>query len=782
MIGKTVSHYKILEKLGAGGMGVVYRARDTRLDREVAIKLLPPHLSSDKEARQRFIQEAKSASAIDHNHICTIYEIDQTDEGSTFIVMAYYQGETLRELIDRGAITPTEAIDIASQVASGMGRAHDRNIVHRDLKPQNIIITDEGEAKIIDFGLAKLTGRTRLTREGSTLGTAAYMSPEQARGEDVDHRSDIFSLGAILYEMLSGVSPFRGEHEAALLYEIVNEEPEPLPEQLINEFPGLKIIAEKLLAKDPADRFQDAGELRGELLRLTGGTSHSHSSSGSSRSGSGQSSKKVYRFIGLALVAAIIIFAGYYLLTRDRGGAGPRSIAVLPFENIVTEPEYEWFGDGMREAILGHLTKIEDLKVISNASSNRFRDLEMPPEDIAAELGVSTLLMASVQQSGGRLLLMIKLIDAATDDIIWTENYNREMKDVFAVQTDVALNVVEKLKATLSSEVEQRIEARPTVNIEAYKLLMKGQEQWSRGTHQDRIQAIETYKEAIRLDPEYAEARARLANAYVLIMFYGHQRPHEVIPRAREAAREALDIDSHNTLALSALAMVKIYSDWDLDAGEKAYIRAGELNPGSRSGYTGSGWVLMFQKRCDEAIENYKKGLELDPLVVGLRQNLGELLFYCRRYEESINASLEAIEMNPNFPQSHMFLGMAYNALGMKNEAVAALDKEHEMSGGQTPEVENWIGTSYAMVGEYDKAREVLAHLKEISEDQWVSPVMIASIHFGLDESEEGFRWLEKAIEERDPRFLYVRIHPVYDSWRKDPRYVDLMRRAGLED
>ena len=783
MLGETISHYEILEKLGEGGMGVVYKARDTKLGREVAIKFLPPHMSADKEAKKRFIQEAKSASAIDHNHICTIYEIDETDDGSTFIVMAFYEGETLRKRIDRGGIAIDEALEIISQAAAGLAKAHGKGIVHRDIKPQNILLTRDGEVKIIDFGLAKLAGRTKLTREGSTLGTAAYMSPEQARGGDVDHRSDIFSLGTILYETLVGEPPFKGEHEAAMLYGIVHEEHKPLPDEIPAAIPGLREIVDRALAKDPADRYQQAEELRSDLLRLLGDTGRISTASGSSVRAAGSSSRKrAYTYIGLAVVAAIVLSAIYFLIPRDQAQADRRSIAVLPFKNIVTEPGYEWFGDGMREAIIGHLTKIKDLKVISNASASKFRDTDLTPGEIAEQLDVATILEGSVQQIGGRMQLMIKLIDARTDDYIWAEDYDRDMEDIFAVQTDIALNVVEQLRVTLSSEVEQRIEARPTENIEAYKLLMKGQEQWNKRTHEDRLQALAIYEEAIKVDPDYAEAHARLAISCVLITFYAYLPPKEMMPKAKEYALKALELDETNVLAHNALAMVKSFFEWDLKEAEKQWKRFIELNPGDSRGHFGRGWTLMYLRRSDEAVAEYRKGLELNPQVVGLQQNMGEMLYYCRRYDESIEESLRAIDMNPNFPQSHMFLGAAYHEKGMDREAIAELDKEQEMSRGEKPEVENWIGTAYAMVGEYDKARAVLAHLYEMSEDRWVSPVSFANIHFALGEADRGFEYLDRAVEERDSRLVYILVHPVYDSVKDDPRYIEIMNKSGLAD
>jgi serine/threonine-protein kinase len=783
MQGETISHYEILSELGRGGMGVVYRARDTKLGREVAIKLLPPHLSADPEAVKRFVHEARAASALNHSAIGVIHEIDETEDGQTFIVMALYEGGTLRERLDRGPMTAGEAVAVASQIASGLVAAHEKGIVHRDIKPQNILLTKDGEAKIIDFGLAKLAGRTRLTRDRSTLGTAAYMSPEQARGEEVDHRSDIFSLGAVLYEMLASEPPFRGEHEAAMLYGIVHEEPEALSEKCGDVPEELCEAVEKALKKDPAERYQQAEELRSSLRQLTGDTGRISAASGSPARPQGKSSRKrIFTFAGLAAAAAIVLFLAYLFIPRDQAHADRRSIAVMPFKNIVTEPGYEWLADGMRERITGHLTKIEDLKVISNDSVDKFRDTGLTNKEIAGKLGFATILEASVQQTGGRMLLMFKLVDARTDDYIWAEDYDRDLEDVQAVQTDVALNVVEQLKATLSPEVEKRIKARPTDNFEAYKLLMRGQEQWSKQTYEDRLRALATYEEAIRVDPDFADAYSKLADGYLLITLYGYMSPKEMIPKAKEYISKALELDKDNLSAYETSALLKGHFEWDLKESEKMWKRVIELNPGYAGGYAGLGWTHMLMKRFDEAIAEHRRGLELNPESVAYQQNLGEILYYARRYDESIEASLRAIEMDPDYAQSRMFIGAAYHGKGMDREAVAELDKEQEMSGGERPEVENWIGSIYAMVGEEDKARAVLEHLHEMSRDRWVSSFVIATIHMALGEVDPGFQWLEKAYEEMDTRLVFLMLHPAYDGVRTDPRYIDILNRTGLAD
>ncbi|MDD3643781.1 MAG: tetratricopeptide repeat protein, partial [Candidatus Krumholzibacteria bacterium] len=402
--------------------------------------------------------------------------------------------------------------------------------------------------------------------------------------------------------------------------------------------------------------------------------------------------------------------------------------------------------------------------------------------EIAGKLGVATVLEGSVQQAGGRVHLAVRLIDARSDDYIWSQEYDRGMEDVFAVQADVALNVADRLRATLTSEVEGRIETSPTENIEAYKLLMRGRDIWNRATHEDRLEAIRLFEQASEAAPDYADAYARLADAYRLITLYGYLPPEQMIPKAKEYARKALAIDEGNVLAHATLSGIAGHHEWKWKESERLCLRAIELNPGDAGCHAAYAWDLMLRGRFDEAVAEQRKALELDPLSVGHRQNEGEILYYARRYDESIEASRRAIEMNPNYPQSRMFMGASYLGKGMREEALAALAQEQELSRGTRPEVENWIGFAYAMAGEKEKARAVLDHLLEMSKERWVSPFVIATIYVGLGEQDRGFEWLGKAYEERDSRLAYLKVHPVYDIVKSDPRYLAMLERVGLAE
>jgi serine/threonine-protein kinase len=606
------------------------------------------------------------------------------------------------------------------------------------------------------------------------------MSPEQARGQEIDHRSDIFSLGTILYEMLAGEPPFKGEHEAALLYVIVHEEQNQLPDTLLDEYPDLKYVSARMLEKDPAKRYQSMDELRADLIGLMGDTKQISSATRSSLRRSEWRSKRRFGYIGLAVLAVVVLFAAYFLMQRDKHVTNLRSIAVLPFDDIVTEPGYEWFGYAQREAITGHLTKIDNLKVISNVSSNRFRDSDLTPSEIAGELGVATLLKASVQQSGGRLLLMIKLIEAGTNDVIWAEDYNRDLGDVFDVQAEVALSVADQLRARLAENVEDRINARPTENLEAYKLVLQSLAEWASGDVDRRAESLELLRQAIEIDPEYSQAYGRLAMAYFGLPFYGYKTPRETTSLARKNALKALELDEGNQLANNALILIKMMYDWDWKGAEESAKKYIDLYPGASLAYENYAWILMLTGRIQEMVDMQSISRELDPLSESKMQNDGERLYYARRYDEAIKASLDAIELNPNHAESRVYLGLSYIKKGLNVEALEVLEEELELFGYGRPEIDQMIGTAFAMAGAHARAREVLDFLLETSRDRWVPPSRIANIYFALGEDDLGFEWLERAFAEHDPTLPFIKVDPVYDRLISDPRYIAMLEKLGL--
>ncbi len=772
MIGKTISHYKITEELGRGGMGVVYKAIDLDLERAVAVKFLPPHLSGDDDARQRFMHEAKSASALDHQHIGTIYEIGRTDDGQTFIVMAYYEGETLRERIDRGGMSAAEAIGIAAQIASGLARAHEKDIVHRDIKPSNIIITGDGEAKIIDFGLAKLAGKTKLTREGSTLGTAAYMSPEQARGEEVDHRSDIFSLGSILYEMLAGEPPFKGEHEAALLYEIVHEEPRPLSDSRSGLPPDLQRIVERALEKDPARRYQSAKEMIADLEGLKGAQDILPRRSQLQI----EILRQRRRIIGAAVAAAVVIVAAVLGIRHFTGGSQViDSVAVLPFESVSSGATDDYMVEGIMGDLISSLSKIDDLKVTARASAMRFKSTDKTLKEIAAELGVNTVIAGEVRQVGDRIRIYVELIHAATERSLWSENYDRDMRDIEALYNDISLNVIRLAGIELSQDERRRFAKSREVDPRAYEKCLEARHYWHKFTEEGFRKALALFNEAIDIDPLYAQAYAYVALVNCDLM----QEPREAAVKARAASQRAFELDDTLAETYTALGWIKYIFDWDFLGAESYLRRAVELKPHDVDIILFLAPYLSVTGRHEEALELYNRAVVLDPLTPTVRRLLANGYYMAGLFDQSIAQHKKAIDMDPTSYVLYEGLAEAYADKGMHAEALAVCDSALILAGNAPT---SWLlglcGYVYARSGRRDKALVLLDKLMAKSEEDYVHPLAVASIYTALDDKDKAFEWLERSYQERHPM-----IHVFTRRWislRSDPRYQDLLRRLGV--
>jgi TolB-like protein/Tfp pilus assembly protein PilF/predicted Ser/Thr protein kinase len=776
MIGKTISHYRIIEKIGEGGMGVVYKALDTKLDRHAAIKILPPHLGADREAVARFIQEAKTASALDHANIGTIYEIDDTAEGETFIAMAYYEGETLRDRIDGGRLNKEEALDIARGIAEGLGRAHESSIIHRDVKPSNILITGHGEVKIIDFGLAKLVGTTKLTRAGSLLGTAAYMSPEQATGEEIDHRADIFSLGVILYEMLSGERPFRGEHEAALLYEIVHEEPLPLSSLVPGIDPGIDLILRKAMAKRPDERYGHIGELIEDLESvMEGGPA---AVAGAADRAGGRVRRGRYALAGWAAVLLAVAAAVVLYLMLWRGGTID-SIAVLPLENLSRDEREEYFVSGMTDELISRLARVGGLKVISRTSVMRYRDSTKPLPEIARELKVAAVLNGSVLRVGDRVRIAVELIHAGTDRSIWAESYERDISDVLRLQSEVAQDVAHKIMSRLTEADEEHLKTVPPVTIEAHEDYLKGRYYLNVRTPEALMAGLEHFESSIEKDSGFAPAYAGMADAYILLAGYSVQDPGMNYEKAREAALSAIEIDEKLAEAHASLAIVRWHYEWDFDEAEREFKQALSLNENYTTAYHWYSLYLTFSGRFDEAISQIRMAQSVDPVSLIVNAAVGLVYYYAKRYDEALEQSLMTLEMNDRFFPAYTVLGRVYTIEGMPDEAIDAFETVIELSGRRSSALA-LLAHPLSSSGRDDEAIGLYEELLERSKTEYISPFDMAILTMALGREDETLDWLERAFEERAFDIMSMQSEPLFDDLHGDARFVELSRRIGL--
>ncbi len=744
MIGQIISHYKILEKIGEGGMGVVYKAEDTKLKRTIALKFLPRDLTRDQEARDRFVKEAQAAAALDHPHICTVHEIDEA-EGKTFIAMAYIEGQSLKEKIDAGPLEIDEAADIALQVAEGLKEAHDKGITHRDIKPANIMLTEKGQAKIMDFGLAKLEWGADLTKTATIMGTVAYMSPEQAKGEKVDLRTDIWSLGCVLYEMLTGQRPFKSDPYQATIYAILNESPQPIT-NLRKELPQeLERIVNKCLEKDPDKRYQKANEIIDDLNSLQ---------------------KK---------------------LKSEKEGKQPTeekpSIAVLPFVDMSPQKDQEYFCDGIAEELINALTHIKDLRVVARTSAFAFRGEKVDVREIGKKLNVSTVLEGSIRKAGNRIRVTTQLINVEDGYHLWSEKFDREMEDIFAIQDEISLAIVGHLKVKLMASEKAAIEKRPTDDPEAYNLYLKGLHfGWQ--TYKDSFdKSMEYYRKAIDRDPTFALAYVGIGFAFGSLSQLSLRLPASEMPKAKAALQKAQELDD-SLAEVHALAASLAYSyDWDWEAAEKSFKMTFELNPGYAMGHAQYAWFSLAMNRFDETLREIKLAQQLDPLLplfyamsVGLHRVVG-------KYDEAIQDFHRAIELDPNIGLAYFHLGCVYLDKGMMEEATSSFQKAGELvTGGGWAEAK--LGIIYLFQGEKEKAQQILEELVERKKKTYVESYSIACLYSHLGHTDKAFEYLDIAYEEKDTLMPYLNVLTVFELSKEvyaDPRYKKLLKKMKLD-
>jgi serine/threonine protein kinase/tetratricopeptide (TPR) repeat protein len=746
VIGKIVSHYKIISKLGEGGMGVVYTAKDTKLDRMVALKFLPPEATSDTNAKARFLREAKAASALDHNNICTIFEVNETEDGRLFLAMARYEGETLKEKITRGPLPVEQALDITRQVAEGLAKAHEQNIIHRDIKPSNLFLTTDNVLKVLDFGLAKLSGLTRLTKEKMTLGTTSYMSPEQFTGEDVDQRSDIWALGVVLFEMITGEMPFRGDYEQAVMYSIMNETPKPL-RSLRPEVPAaVADIVGKMLSRNLNERYQTSAELIADLQSLV-----------RRRESRGEDS------------------------SPDDNDLLP-SIAILPFTNLSADPEQEFFCDGIVEEIINALARLNGLRVVARTSAFSYKGQTIDVREIGTRLNVRTLLEGSVRKAGNSVRILVQLVNVEDGCHLWSEKFDRDLDNIFAIQDEISLAIVESLKLRLMGDERERLLGRHTENVDAHIQYLKGRYFWNKRTKEDLNRAFGFFQRAIDLDPHFSLAHAGLADYFVTMGTNNYLPLAVAMNEARKAARTALENNNQLGEAHASLAVIKTWLDWDWKGAEKAYRKALELNPSCAEARHQYSHLLSRLARHQEAIREMKHALRLEPVSLNINACLGQVLFLARRYDDAIEQLQKTIEMDPEFYDGHSWLGMAFLQKGLSEQALAKFEQGRAFSVIQE-RMNASIAYTYAVTGQENRARKLLAALQGDRSGEKTDYYLTAVVYAGLGEVDRAIADLKQAYEERSVRlFTMVKVDPLLDNLRSDPRFTDLLRAMKLTD
>jgi serine/threonine-protein kinase len=806
MIAESIAHYQIIKKLGAGGMGEVYLALDTKLDRKVAIKILQPNSLAEENLKRRLIREAQAAAKLDHPNICAVYDVNEA-KSLTYIVMQYIEGDTLAEKMERQPLELSTALAIAEQAAEGLAEAHKHGIVHRDIKPQNMIITPSGQLKILDFGLAKqmrpsdsvdnnAPTATLLSTPGHVLGTMPYMSPEQVQGEPLDGRSDIFSLGVTLYEMLAGKHPFQDKSAAVTMSRILLSDPIPTEQFQAQVSPDLQALLNKMLSKDKAARYQKAQDFLTDLRQLRTQPVANFTQADAVRtklfaaitstekpadSILSKARRHKWALLASGLALALLVVATSRLVSTEHLD----SLAILPFSYVsndsqsMANPDREYLSDGMTESIINNLSQLANLKVIARTSVFRYKGKELDVHAVGLELNVRAVLVGQIKQEGDELRTTVELIDVPGNRSIWGATYQRKVGDIQTVQKEIARSVSEKLGLKLTGADQTQLAKTDTESGEAYEAYLKGRYHWNKRTDEGFKQAINFFQKAIVKDPNYALAYTGLADCYTLRSDYGFLAPKEGYALAKGAVTLALRYDESLAEAHTSLASIKAVTDWDWQGAENEYRRAIELNPKYATAHHWYATQLLIQDRLDEALQEIKKAQQLDPLSLGINKDFAVILLYAREYDKALEQCRKTLEIEPDFGVMSIYIAQIYELKQKYSEATAELEKAHAAA-PEDVEITYGLGQAYALNGKKDAALKISNELNQPGKQNVYQPKEAAYLYALLGEKEQAVAILQKAAENHYLSVAELNTDPRLTELRKDARVVEILQKIGL--
>jgi serine/threonine-protein kinase len=757
--GTQFGPYRIVAPLGAGGMGEVYRAHDTRLGRDVALKVLPERFARDLDRLSRFEREARAVAALAHPNILVLYDVG-ADQGVPYAATELLEGETLRRHAARGPLPWRKAVEVAAAVADGLAAAHAKGIVHRDVKPDNLFLTTDERVKILDFGLARVElgaspvqGETRSyspgqTQTGAVLGTPAYMAPEQVRGLPADARIDLFALGCVLYEIVSGRRPFAGQTDAELAATILHDEPPSLAGAGAKVPAELDRLIRHCLEKNPEARFQSARDLAFALRALLGDSD-----------------------LARAPAAAPA--------PRRKRRRAVESLAVLPIVNVGADPEIDYVSDGLTESILFTLSRLPRIRVMARSTVFRYKGQDIDPQAVGRQLGVQAVLTGRLALRGDMLSLAVELVDVGDGTQLWGEQYRRRFDGVLAVQEEVVQQIIENLRLRLSGDEKKQLSGPPTADADAHRLYLQGRYHWNKRTEEGLTRGIACFEQAIAADPSFALAHVGLADCYNNLGSYSFLPPRDAFPKARAAAMKARELEPGLAEAHASLGFTRSIYDWDWAGARKAFRRALKLNPGYVTAHHWYAWYLLLVGESEAAFAEIRRARELDPLSLPINTNLGFFYYYTRQYERAVEQFHTALEMEPGFPEAQRGLGLTYAQQGLFTKAVAMLRKARSGSPGSM-EIVAHLGYVHALAGKHGEGRKVLHELEKRGRERYVSSRDRAVLHAALGETEEAFAWLERACAERAYALAWVKVEPMLDRLRRDPRFDKVLQNVGL--